>query len=47
MKKQLGPEKGLIHLATSAIVSALWDMWAKLEGKPVWKLLTDMEPEVS
>ena len=22
----------------------LWDLWARLEGKPVWKLLTDMNP---
>lgn len=41
----LGPEKGLVHLATAAVVNALWDMWAKAEGKPVWKLLADMTPE--
>nr|WP_321981562.1 enolase C-terminal domain-like protein [uncultured Cohaesibacter sp.] len=41
----LGPEKGLVHLATAALVNALWDMWAKSEGKPVWKLLADMTPE--
>ncbi|CRK86713.1 CLUMA_CG000546, isoform A [Clunio marinus] len=41
----LGPEKGVMHLAVAAIVNALWDLWGKLEGKPVWKLLTDMEPE--
>lgn len=41
----IGPEKGVIHLATAAIVNALWDIWAKIEGKPLWKLLTDMEPE--
>lgn len=41
----IGPEKGAIHLATAAIVNALWDLWAKLEGKPLWKLLVDMEPE--
>lgn len=44
---QLGPEKGVMHLAVAAIVNALWDLWAKLEGKPLWKLLTDLEPEVS
>lgn len=43
---QLGPEKGVMHLAVAAIVNALWDLWAKLEQKPVWKLLVDMEPEV-
>ncbi|GAB1607379.1 mitochondrial enolase superfamily member 1-like [Argonauta hians] len=41
----IGPEKGVIHLATAAIVNALWDLWAKIEGKPLWKLLVDMEPE--
>jgi L-fuconate dehydratase len=40
----LGPEKGVIHLATSAIVNALWDLWAKIEKKPLWKLLSDMSP---
>src|SRR5688500_18070032 len=38
----IGPEKGAIHLATAAVVNALWDLWAKVEGKPVWKLLADM-----
>lgn len=41
----LGPEKGVIHLATAAIVNAVWDLWARSEGKPVWKLLVDMPPE--
>ncbi|SEG12703.1 L-fuconate dehydratase [Billgrantia desiderata] len=41
----IGPEKGAIHLATAAIVNAVWDLWAKTEGKPVWKLLVDMPPE--
>ncbi len=41
----IGPEKGVVHLATSAIVNALWDLWGKLESKPVWKLLCDMTPE--
>ena len=41
----LGPDKGVIHLATAAIVNAVWDLWAKSEGKPVWKLLVDMSPE--
>ena len=40
----LGPEKGVIHLATAAVVNALWDLWAKLEGKPLWKLLADLSP---
>eukprot|EP00106_Octopus_bimaculoides_P012062 XP_014779504.1 PREDICTED: mitochondrial enolase superfamily member 1-like [Octopus bimaculoides] len=41
----IGPEKGVIHLATAAIVNALWDLWAKIEGKPLWKLLVDMDPQ--
>lgn len=41
----LGPEKGVMHLAAAAIVNAVWDLWAKREGKPVWKLLADMSPE--
>lgn len=38
----LGPEKGVIHLATGAIVNAVWDLYAKVEGKPLWQLLADM-----
>src|SRR5438132_1635198 len=41
----IGPEKGAIHLATAAIVNALWDLWAKFKGKSVWKLLVDMSPQ--
>ena len=41
----VGPEKGVIHLATAAVVNALWDLYAKLEGKPLWKLLVDLSPE--
>ena len=41
----LGPEKGVIHLATAAIVNAVWDLFARVEGKPLWKLLADMTPE--
>lgn len=35
-----------MHLAVAAIVNGLWDLWAKLANKPLWRLLTDMEPEV-
>lgn len=41
----IGPDKGAIHLATSAVVNALWDLWARAEGKPVWRLVADMSPE--
>ncbi len=41
----VGPEKGVIHLATAAVVNAVWDLWAKMEMKPVWRLVADMTPE--
>ena len=41
----LGPEKGVVHLATAALVNAVWDLYAKVEEKPLWKLLSDMTPE--
>jgi L-fuconate dehydratase len=41
----IGPEKGAIHLATAAIVNAVWDLWAKRDGVPVWKLVAGMTPE--
>jgi L-fuconate dehydratase len=40
----IGPDKGAMHLATAAVVNAVWDLWAKAERKPVWKLLADMSP---
>jgi L-fuconate dehydratase len=41
----VGPEKGVIHLATGALVNAVWDLYAKAEDKPVWQLLAAMTPE--
>ncbi len=41
----IGPDKGAIHLATAAVVNAVWDLWAKQEGLPVWKLVARMSPE--
>jgi L-fuconate dehydratase len=41
----IGPEKGVIHLATAALVNAVWDLWARAEGKPLWKLVADMPAE--
>ena len=41
----VGPEKGVIHLATAAVVNAAWDLYAKAEGKPLWQLLTGFTPE--
>src|SRR5438445_10966203 len=40
----LGPAKGVIHLATAAVVNAVWDLYAKVEGKPLWKRLADITP---
>jgi L-fuconate dehydratase len=41
----VGPEKGVIHLATAAVVNAVWDLFAKVKEKPLWRLLADMSPE--
>ena len=41
----VGPEKGVLHLATAAVVNALWDLYAKIEGKPLWRLVAEMTPE--
>ena len=41
----IGPDKGAMHLATGAVVNAVWDLWAKIEGKPVWQLVAEMSPE--
>ena len=41
----LGPEKGILHMATGALLNAVWDLWANAESKPLWKLLVDLSPE--
>jgi len=41
----IGPEKGIMHMATGAVVNALWDLWARREKKPLWKLLADLTPQ--
>jgi L-fuconate dehydratase len=41
----IGPDKGAIHLATGAVVNAVWDLYAKIEGKPLWRLVAEMSPE--
>jgi len=41
----LGPEKGVIHLATGALINAVWDLYARVEKKPLWQLLADLEPD--
>jgi L-fuconate dehydratase len=41
----IGPERGIVHMAVAAVVNAVWDLWARQEGKPVWKLLADLPPQ--
>ena len=41
----VGPDKGILHLATGAVVNAVWDLWGKYEKKPVWQLVYDMSPK--
>ncbi len=41
----VGPEKGVIHMATGAVVNAVWDLISKVAGKPLWRYLSDMTPE--
>lgn len=41
----LGPRKGVTHMATGALINAVWDLYAKMMGKPLWKLIADMSPE--
>jgi L-fuconate dehydratase len=41
----LGPEKGVMHMAIGAVVTALWDLKAKRAGRPLWQLLAAMSPE--
>ncbi|WP_426592420.1 enolase C-terminal domain-like protein [Cellulomonas sp. McL0617] len=41
----LGPEKGVVHMAIGAVVNAVWDLYAKREGKPLWQLLGELTPE--
>jgi L-fuconate dehydratase len=40
----IGPDKGAIHLATAAVVNAVWHLCAKSMDKPVWQLVADMSP---
>jgi L-fuconate dehydratase len=40
----IGPDKGAVHLALAAVVNALWDLYAKSAGKPLWRLIADFTP---
>ena len=41
----VGPEKGVIHLAAAAVINAVWDLWARIQKKPVWQVVCEMSPE--
>ena len=41
----LGPEKGVMHMAVGAVVNAVWDLYARRRGLPLWKLLSDLSPK--
>lgn len=41
----LGPHKGVVHLALASVTNALWDLWAKSRGVPLWQLLLDLSPD--
>jgi L-fuconate dehydratase len=40
----LGPEKGVTHMAAAALINAVWDLYARQQNKPLWRLLADMSP---
>ena len=41
----IGPEKSVTHLAVAGVLNAVWDLWGKIVGKPVWRIVADMSPE--
>ncbi len=40
----LGPEKGVMHMAIGAVVNALWDLYARRRGMPLWQALSHLTP---
>ena len=40
----LGPEKGVMHMAIGALLNAVWDLFAKWRGLPLWQLLVEFNP---
>lgn len=40
----LGPDKGVVHLATAAVVNAVWDLMARQVQRPVWRMVAEMTP---
>ncbi|MBB3978256.1 L-fuconate dehydratase [Rhizobium azooxidifex] len=41
----IGPDKGAMHLATGAVVNAVWDLLARQANKPVWQLVSELSAE--
>jgi L-fuconate dehydratase len=41
----LGPEKGVMHMGIGAVINAVWDLYAKREGLPLWQLLAQFSPQ--
>jgi L-fuconate dehydratase len=41
----VGPEKGVVHLATAAVINAVWDLFATRAGEPLWRYLADLPAE--
>lgn len=35
---------GVFRMAAGAVLNAMWDLWAKQQQKPLWKLLVDLDP---
>ncbi len=40
----IGPDKGASHMAAGGLINSIWDLWAKYEEKPLWRLISDMDP---
>ncbi|MEV6350425.1 enolase C-terminal domain-like protein [Actinoplanes sp. NPDC051851] len=38
----IGPEKGVIAMASGALINAVWDLRARIAGKPMWRYLAEM-----
>jgi L-fuconate dehydratase len=41
----VGPEKGVIHLAASAVLNGAWDLVSKAASQPLWQLVSGLSPE--
>src|SRR3982751_682344 len=35
---------GTHRMAVGSVINALWDLWAKRDGVPMWRLLTSLRP---